>query len=437
VNTSESRHVLFFSTRRRLSTGEQVAHDIFFSTRRRPSTGEQVAHDIKAQFTTSTALVELAKFIYGGAIKFNLSDFGILAERVAFANQTKAIASKVLTVGIVSAGTYHPDEFTSRLLGTGDDLFYLAVQKHFMAVELQSKRLLHNSEQGTAAAKKTKGIKRKKEEALSNVSDMLDMLGNIDANGALRLQGLRCEGLQQRLLATEIELKESISTDKHLSGEPVLMHHELQQRKSKSAEMERELALEKIAHELSVDELKTGWVELEQVKFDQVVEVEQAKAVQEVDLKQAKSDQEAELKQAKTDQEAELAQALLDQEEAVRENHRKYEDENLAKARKYYADMMKVDKRTMVKLEKQEEEITERHKIEVEKLAATHARELEADGDKMSQLLDCVVCMNAPKNVCLIPCPHVCLCEECADGWSAPCPICRADVTMQPKVFLS
>jgi hypothetical protein len=313
-----------------------------------------------------------------------------------------------------------------------------------------------------------------------------------DANGALRLQGLRCEGLQQRLLATEIELKESISTDKRLSAELVLMHHELQQSKSKSAEMERELALEKIAHELSVDEHKTGWAELEQAKFDQAVELaqslrdqaaelaqsllaqqamlaqalldqeamlaqnllvqdamlaqnllvqeaelEQAKAAQEAELKQAKSDQEAELKQAKTDQEAELAQAKLDQEEAVRENHRKYEDENIAKARKYYADMKKVDKKTMVKLEKQEEEITERHKIEVEKLAAAHARELEADGDKTSQLLDCVVCMNAPKNVCLIPCSHVCLCEECADGWSAPCPICRADVTMQRKVFLS
>jgi hypothetical protein len=204
------------------------------------------------------------------------------------------------------------------------------------------------------------------------------------------------------------------------------MHHELQQSKSKSAEMARDLSAERMARKQSAAELVTGWEKLKQAKLDQ-----------EAELEKVESDQEAELAQALLDQEAELAQTKLDQEEAVREKYRIYEDENIARARKYYDDMKKVDRRTMVKLEKQEEEITERHKIEVEKLAAAHARELEVDGDKTSELLDCVVCMNAPKNVCLIPCSHVCLCEECAGGWSAPCPICRADVTMQRKIFLS
>jgi hypothetical protein len=161
VNASESRCVLFFSARKRSSTGEQVAHDV------------------EAQFTTSTALVELVKLIIEGAIDFNLSDVGE-AKRVAFAGETNALACKVLTAAIVSAGTYHPDQFTSRLLGTGKGLFDVAVRKHFLAVELQSKSLLHTLGQGEAAAKVATKRKRKGEESLSSVSDMIDMLGQVD-----------------------------------------------------------------------------------------------------------------------------------------------------------------------------------------------------------------------------------------------------------------
>jgi hypothetical protein len=159
---------------------------LFFSARKRPPSGELEVHDGEEQFTTSTALVELAKLIYHGAVNFNLSD-STMEERVAFAGQVKAIASKVLAAGIISAGTYHPDQYTSRLLGTvNQPPFEAAVAKHFMAVELQRKHLLHSLGQGTTAvvvAKTKKVGKRKKagkEVAPLSVSDMLDLLGSIN-----------------------------------------------------------------------------------------------------------------------------------------------------------------------------------------------------------------------------------------------------------------
>lgn len=162
VDATESRYVLFFTARRR------------------PSTGEHVAHDVEAQFTASTALVELAKLIYLGAIDFNWSDFDKL-QRVAFAERTKAIASKVLIASIICAGTYHPDKFTSGLLGSSDEPFDVAVKKHFMAVELQSACLRRDLEQGTAVAKQPERKKRKiGKTSLSSISDILDMLGHVD-----------------------------------------------------------------------------------------------------------------------------------------------------------------------------------------------------------------------------------------------------------------
>jgi len=61
-------------------------------------------------------------------------------------------------------------------------------------------------------------------------------------------------------------------------------------------------------------------------------------------------------------------------------------------------------------------------------------RQLEADSRKLRQLeagLQCVVCMDAKKSVCLLPCRHMCMCTACAAkimAASALCPVCRAPV---------
>lgn len=49
---------------------------------------------------------------------------------------------------------------------------------------------------------------------------------------------------------------------------------------------------------------------------------------------------------------------------------------------------------------------------------------------------DCVVCLERRKCVIVIPCGHVCLCDQCVDAVNGHCPICRGAVASTHKVFL-
>uniref|UniRef100_A0A7S4SDA9 RING-type domain-containing protein n=1 Tax=Alexandrium monilatum TaxID=311494 RepID=A0A7S4SDA9_9DINO len=49
--------------------------------------------------------------------------------------------------------------------------------------------------------------------------------------------------------------------------------------------------------------------------------------------------------------------------------------------------------------------------------------------------LACVVCLEAPRQILLLPCRHVCCCKACADRLER-CPVCRAWKTAFTKVFL-
>jgi hypothetical protein len=48
----------------------------------------------------------------------------------------------------------------------------------------------------------------------------------------------------------------------------------------------------------------------------------------------------------------------------------------------------------------------------------------------------CVICMDAPKCVVLMPCKHYCACEDCA-GLLQQCPLCRKMVIHTLKIFNS
>ena len=53
--------------------------------------------------------------------------------------------------------------------------------------------------------------------------------------------------------------------------------------------------------------------------------------------------------------------------------------------------------------------------------------------------LQCVVCMDAKKSVCLLPCKHMCMCPACASrvmATSALCPVCRQRVADSFETFL-
>ena len=82
---------------------------------------------------------------------------------------------------------------------------------------------------------------------------------------------------------------------------------------------------------------------------------------------------------------------------------------------------------------------------QAEAAAAVTLAQLEQLKAKVTQYerqeagLQCVVCMDAKKSVCLLPCKHTCMCPACASrvmGTSALCPVCREPVADSFETFL-
>ncbi|XP_067647662.1 mitochondrial E3 ubiquitin protein ligase 1 [Eurosta solidaginis] len=49
----------------------------------------------------------------------------------------------------------------------------------------------------------------------------------------------------------------------------------------------------------------------------------------------------------------------------------------------------------------------------------------------------CVVCTINPKEVIILPCGHVCVCEDCAEKIRVTCPICRGKVVTKAAAFIT
>ncbi|KAH8065898.1 hypothetical protein JL722_286 [Aureococcus anophagefferens] len=59
---------------------------------------------------------------------------------------------------------------------------------------------------------------------------------------------------------------------------------------------------------------------------------------------------------------------------------------------------------------------------------------------KLKDSLQCKVCMDSKCSVILMPCMHVCLCEDCAEDIRAAdgkCPMCRADFASVSKIYVA
>lgn len=48
----------------------------------------------------------------------------------------------------------------------------------------------------------------------------------------------------------------------------------------------------------------------------------------------------------------------------------------------------------------------------------------------------CVICKENQRRICLLPCKHVCLCNECAKRVKEICPMCMQKFDKQENVFL-
>jgi len=59
----------------------------------------------------------------------------------------------------------------------------------------------------------------------------------------------------------------------------------------------------------------------------------------------------------------------------------------------------------------------------------------DVDVDELNSRFDCVICLDAPCNVVLGPCMHVCCCVDCGAGLDQ-CPQCRTPIQNQSRVYL-
>ncbi|XP_052847282.1 mitochondrial E3 ubiquitin protein ligase 1 [Drosophila gunungcola] len=81
----------------------------------------------------------------------------------------------------------------------------------------------------------------------------------------------------------------------------------------------------------------------------------------------------------------------------------------------------------------------EREEAKIRNRLETERRERRARSrpHTLSQDQLCVVCSTNPKEIILLPCGHVCLCEDCAQKISITCPVCRANIASKAAAFIA
>lgn len=52
------------------------------------------------------------------------------------------------------------------------------------------------------------------------------------------------------------------------------------------------------------------------------------------------------------------------------------------------------------------------------------------------QYIRCVICIDNLKEICLLPCAHLLLCEKCSETIYEECPLCKSKICQKIKVFI-
>ncbi|XP_017843810.2 mitochondrial E3 ubiquitin protein ligase 1 [Drosophila busckii] len=81
----------------------------------------------------------------------------------------------------------------------------------------------------------------------------------------------------------------------------------------------------------------------------------------------------------------------------------------------------------------------EREEAKIRKRLESERRERRARNrpHTLSQDQLCVVCSTNPKEIILLPCGHVCLCEDCAQKIEVTCPVCRCKIESKAAAFIA
>lgn len=86
--------------------------------------------------------------------------------------------------------------------------------------------------------------------------------------------------------------------------------------------------------------------------------------------------------------------------------------------------------RTVGMPERQEDDAIEDDDASKQVATATNAEEVTEPQDGL-----CVICWEATKTHVVVPCGHLCLCENCTSAVTEECPMCRTSVLMTMKVY--
>ncbi|KAG8212648.1 hypothetical protein J437_LFUL018871 [Ladona fulva] len=70
-------------------------------------------------------------------------------------------------------------------------------------------------------------------------------------------------------------------------------------------------------------------------------------------------------------------------------------------------------------------------------LGTGHSSERKSIVDEIEEVHLCVVCRDNPKELILLPCGHVCICEDCLQPIKSKCPVCRAEVKSVNTAYIA
>lgn len=77
----------------------------------------------------------------------------------------------------------------------------------------------------------------------------------------------------------------------------------------------------------------------------------------------------------------------------------------------------------------------EKLKKELEKTRKDRRRRMRDEDLPENQV--CVVCRQNPREMIMLPCGHVCLCEDCAEEITETCPVCRRKIEKKSAAYIS
>ncbi|XP_065174300.1 mitochondrial E3 ubiquitin protein ligase 1-like [Atheta coriaria] len=64
-------------------------------------------------------------------------------------------------------------------------------------------------------------------------------------------------------------------------------------------------------------------------------------------------------------------------------------------------------------------------------------KRVRAHDDTLSEIQLCIVCKENPREIILLPCGHVCLCDDCSENIQDKCPVCRKPIQSKAEAYIS